>query len=102
MECSIKEQIKSAENDINAKVKGHDIMDIARFFEDTKHMIVFDVIKDECPVGFSGERIRIFLTEEGYESAVMSEKRGEMIIRKHYLVKKGDMKYVSQEREHNR
>jgi len=98
----VKKQLADAYIDANAKVKGHDIMDIARFFEDTKHMIIFDVIKDECPVGWSGERIRMFLTEEGYESAVLSEKRGEMIIRKHYLVKKGDMKYVSQEREHNR
>jgi hypothetical protein len=63
--------------------------------DDTKHMIVFNVIKDECPVGFSGETIRIFLTDEGYESAVNSEKRGEMTIRKHYTVKKGDLIFVS-------
>ena len=99
---SIKQQLADAEIDVNARMKGHDILDIARFAEDTKHMIVFDVIKDECPVGWSGERIRIFLSEEGYESATMSEKRGEMIIRKHYLVKKGDLKYIAINQENTR
>jgi len=69
-------------------------MDIARFRTETRHMIVFGVITDECPVGFSGERICIFLSDEGYESAVNSEKRGEMTIWKHYSVRKGDLKLV--------
>jgi len=93
MSRSTKEQLR--QDEFSGNIQGHDIMDIARFFDDTRHMIVFDVIKGDCPVGFSGERIRIFLSNEGYELAVSSEERGEMIIRKHYTVMKGDLKFVS-------
>lgn len=48
------------------EITGHDIMDIARFSEDTRHMIIFDVLTWKCPVGDKGERVRIFLTDEGY------------------------------------
>ena len=32
-------------------------------------MIVYEVLTWECPVGDKGERIRIFLTDEGYRQA---------------------------------
>lgn len=54
------------------KLAGHDIMDLERFAPDTRHMIVFDVLSHESPVGFKGERIRLFLTDEGYKKALTS------------------------------
>lgn len=32
--------------------QGHTYMDLARFDEATKHMIIFDVLTDESPVGW--------------------------------------------------
>ena len=49
--------------------RGHDIMDLARFDENTKHMTVFD-IHNECCFGFEKGRNRLFLTEEGYKIAM--------------------------------
>lgn len=45
---------------------GHEYMDLERFAEDTRHMIIFDVLTDDSPVGWKGERTRLFLTEAGY------------------------------------
>ena len=73
------------------EITGHDLMDIARFCEDTRHMIVFDVITWECPGGDKGERVRIFLTDEGYQKALQSQKHGEMKIIRHARVKRGDL-----------
>ena len=46
---------------------GHDYMDLERFAEDTRHMIIFDVLTNDSPVGWKGERTRLFLTEAGYQ-----------------------------------
>ena len=48
------------------EITGHELMALERFTEDTRHMIIFDVLTWECPVGDKGERVRIFLTDEGY------------------------------------
>ena len=40
--------------------KGHTYMDLARFDEATKHMIIFDVLTNESPVGWKGERNRLY------------------------------------------
>jgi len=52
------------------EITGQGIMDLQRFAEDTRHMIVFDVLEWECPVGDKGKRVRIFLTDEGYKKAL--------------------------------
>ena len=81
------------------EITGHDLMDIARFFEDTRHMIVFDVFAWECPVGDKGERVRIFLTDEGYKKALEAQKRGEMKIIRHARVKRGDLYFDAPEHD---
>ena len=45
--------------------QGHTYMDLARFDEATKHMIIFDVLTNESPVGWKGERSRLYLSEAG-------------------------------------
>ena len=50
--------------------KGHTYMDLARFDEATKHMIIFDVLTNESPVGWKGERNRLYLSEAGYQKAL--------------------------------
>ena len=96
---SIKNQLRAAP-ERGREITGHDLMDIARFAADTRHMIVFDVLKQECPVGDKGERVRIFLTDEGYKKALESEGCGEMIIHRHARVCKGDIFYDAPERDH--
>ena len=34
---------------------GHEYMDLERFADDTRHMIIFDVLTDDSPVGWKGE-----------------------------------------------
>ena len=50
--------------------QGHTYMDLARFDEATKHMIIFDVLTDESPVGWKGERNRLYLSDVGYQKAL--------------------------------
>lgn len=35
--------------------KGHDYMDLARFDENTRHMIIFHVLTHDSPVGDKGD-----------------------------------------------
>ena len=36
--------------------------------DDTRHMIIFDVLTWKSPVGDKGERLRLFLSDKGYET----------------------------------
>ena len=93
---SIKEQLKQPGR--SKEIIG-DIMDVQRFAEDTRHMIIFDVLTWDCPVGDKDERVRIFLTDEGYTKAQESEKRGEMKIIRHARVRRGDISYDAPEHD---
>ena len=73
------------------EITGHDIMALERFADDIQHMIFFDVLKWECPVGDKNERARIFLTDEGYKQALESEGRGEMRIIRRARVRVGKL-----------
>ena len=75
------------------KITGQEEMDIMRFAENTRHMIVFDVISESCPVSNLGARVRIFLSDEGYSQALESKGRGEIKIIRHARVHKGDLIY---------
>jgi len=81
------------------EITGHELMALERFAEDTRHMIVFDVITWECPVGGKGERVRIFLTDKGYNQALQSQERGEMKIKRHARVRKGELFYNAPEHD---
>jgi len=57
-----------------AKLAGHDIMDLERFAPDTRHMIVFDVLTHDSPVGWKGEKARAFLTEQDISKSLATQK----------------------------
>jgi len=76
-----------------AKLAGHDIMDLERFAPDTRHMIVFDVLTHESPIGFKGEKTRTFLTDHGYERSLENERLGHIKIRNHARVTAGHLRY---------
>jgi len=94
---SIKEQLQRPPR--LKEITGHDLMDITRFMDDTRHMIVFDVLEWECPVGDKGERVRIFLSDAGYKNALESEVRGECKIIRHARICKGSIFFDTIERE---
>jgi len=89
---TIKDELRQAR--VFKPIIGQGISDIQRFAEDTRHMIVFDVLMNESPVGFQGERIRVFLSDEGYSRAIESEKHGDILITRHYRVCKGELIYT--------
>jgi hypothetical protein len=88
---SIKKQLREQRR--AREITGHDIMALERFMEDTHHMIIFDVLTSDCPVGDKGKRARAFLTDEGYQQATESETRGEMKIIRHARVIRGALRY---------
>ena len=59
---------------------GHDYMDLQRFAENTRHMIIFDVLTHDSPVGWKGERTRLFLTEAGYQKSLENQEKGQIKI----------------------
>lgn len=82
-----------------AKLAGHDIMALERFDPETRHMIVFDVLSHESPVGFKGDRMRLFLTDAGYSRALENQDKGFIKIRNHAKVLSGNLHYDRKDRE---
>lgn len=81
-----------------AALAGHDIMGLERFDENTRHMIIFDVLCQDAPVGDKGERLRLFLTDQGHEKALASQDRGEIKIINHERVAAGHLYYDHKDR----
>lgn len=70
-------------------VKGHGLMALERFADDTRHMVEFDVKTARSPAGTPGDTVRLFLTDEGYAKAQANERRGDIKIRRHARVIEG-------------
>ena len=75
------------------KLEGHDIMALERFDQEVTHMIVFDVLSRESPVGDKGERMRLFLTEAGYKKALENQGRSFIRILNHAKVLRRHLTY---------
>lgn len=71
------------------QLKGHDIMALERFDPEVKHMIVFDVLSGNAPVGDKGDKMRLFLTDAGYQKFIDSQERGEVRLKNHAKVAPG-------------
>ena len=72
---------------------GHEYMDLERFAEDTRHMIIFDVLTHDSPVGWKGERTRLFLTEAVYQKSLENQEKGHIKILSHAKVRQGHLYY---------
>ena len=56
--------------DISAReLKGHNILAVERFQDNTRRMIEFSVLRP-CSYGSPGDEMRLFLTEDGYQAAL--------------------------------
>lgn len=96
---TIGERIAEARQQSGAeKLQGHDIMGLERFDPEVKHMIVFDVLSYDSPVGDKGDRMRLFLTEAAYQKFLGSQERGEVKLRNHAKVSGGHLHYDRRDR----
>ncbi|XBX04026.1 DUF5720 family protein [Enterocloster clostridioformis] len=57
------------------------------------HMIVFDVLSRESPVGDKGDRMRLFQTETGYKKALENQYKAFIQILNHAKVSQGHLRY---------
>lgn len=62
-------------------------------------MIVFDVLTHDSPVGWKGEKMRLFLTDAGYSKALENQENGHIKIRNHAKVLSSDLHYDHKDRE---
>ena len=55
------------------------IWSLNRFADDTRHMIIFDVVSDDSPWGSKGDRMRLYLNDAGHGKAEQLQKEGMII-----------------------
>ena len=75
------------------KLSGHDIMALERFAPTTRHMIIFDVLSHASPVGWKGEKMRLFLSDAGYSNALKNQEKGYIRVLNHAKVLSGSLHY---------
>lgn len=81
------------------KLRGHDIMALERFDPEVHHMVIFDVLSRESPVGEKGDKMRLFLTDEGYRKTIERQDEGHIKIRNHAKVTACHLYYDHRDRE---
>lgn len=64
------------------ELKGHNILAVERFRDETRYMIEFMIRKRRNPYGSQDEEIRLFLNEADFQKALRSQKRQEIRIRR--------------------
>ena len=76
--------------DISAReLKGHNILAVERFQDSTRWMIVFAVRQPRTPYGSPSDEVRLFLTEDGYQAALLSQQRRDIKIKRYARVIEG-------------
>ena len=84
--------------DISAReLKGHNILAVERFWDSTRWMIEFSVLRS-CACGRPGDEMRLFLTEDGYRAALQSQQRREIKIKRYARVIEGHVLDVKKKR----
>ena len=73
----------------DAVIIGQSELAVERFRDETRHMIIFDVLDRRSPLGNKGERLRLFLSDEAYAKAQAAQERGYIRIKKHAAVIEG-------------
>ena len=61
--------------------------------------VVFDVLSFESPVGYKGDKMRLFLTDEGYQKALENQERGFIKLKNHAKVHNGYLNYDHKDRD---
>lgn len=85
--------------DISAReLKGHHILAVERFQDETRWMIEFSVRKPNTAYGSPGDEMRLFLTEDSYQAALLSQQRREIKIKRYARVIEGHVLDVKKKR----
>ena len=75
--------------DISAReLKGHNILAVERFRDSTRWMIEFSVLRSGS-YGSPGDEMRLFLTEDGYQAALLSQQHRDIKIKRYARVIEG-------------
>ena len=83
-------------------IGGHDILAVRRFQDDTRHMIIYDVLEPGTAYGEDGARMRLFLSEEGYARTLAAEQKGKIKIKRHGAVIEGHIVYDKEKKRSRR
>ena len=70
------------------ELKGHNILAVERFQDNTRWMIEFSVQRPSF-YGSPGDEMRLFLSEDGYQAALLSQQRREIKIKRYARVIEG-------------
>ena len=74
----------------DAVIFGHSLLAVERFRDNTRHMVIYDVLDHRAaPFGDQGKRYRQFLPEEGFAAVQEAQRRGYLRIRQHAAVIEG-------------
>jgi len=69
-----------------------------RYAPDTRHMVILNVVNDYA--GYKpGGRVRLFLTDEGYNEVITADAQGNVKIIRHATVRMGELEHDAPERE---
>ena len=74
------------------ELKGHDILAVERFQDNTRWMIEFSVQRPSF-YGSPGDEMRLFLSEAGYRRALESQNRREIRIKRTAHIIEGHILY---------
>ena len=75
--------------DISAReLKGHNILAVERFRDNTRWMIEFSVLRPGS-YGSPGDEVRLFLAEDGYQAALLCQQRRDIKIKRYARVIEG-------------
>ena len=75
--------------DISAReLKGHSILAVERFRDNTRWMIEFSVLRSGS-YGSPGDEMRLFLTEDGYRQALDAQRSQQIKIKRYAHVVEG-------------
>lgn len=84
---TIGEMIAEARQKSGAEqLKGHDIMALERFDPEVRHMVIFEVLLGDSFMDDKGDRMRLFLTDDGYRKFQDRQESGEIKIEDHMKV----------------
>ena len=92
---SIKNQLRQPGR--GKPIDGHGLTAPERYAQDTRHMVILNVIKNYAGHR-PGGRVRQFLTDEGYNEVMQTDGRGDVKIIRHATVRMGELDYDAPER----
>ena len=84
------------------QLKGHDIMALERFDPEVRHMVIFEVLSGDSFAGSKGDRVRLFLTDAGYQKFKERQEQGEVRIENHAKVAPGGYLHCDRSEDRNR